>query len=1289
MTDISDNPAAIDWEMFHPRSPDEATQPQGQLEPGNIDLHHRPVVNNDDGSISTVRSLSIEEDGKQVLIPTVERNGAGILSNEDAVKQYHHYGEHLGIFDTPENATAYAQKLHTEQESEYGNQQYWAQFNPRPATAVDGAPPNAAIAMASGTNLGQSIEGQKGHDITWDIVWNQAKQGAKESADTDGLGKQIAEQRAALDAWKKAGNDRFGGWEAAEDVLETAQKFHSLAKGVYGGLLSGGAALWNKLVGEEAIDPFDVREFANMPIGPGIPSTADLAATVVNNGMAVRAAPIILGKDGQMFRVTPSIEDGMATHLETKPIGTVPKPEDFMNAAKALKPGASPEALNKAATYMSDVWKLYGRTPSELSEAAQRSPSLLADIFPPEVESPVKDLETRMRERAIEDQQWLNSDTISGRTARENEIRAELQAEDAKAQQEAPRTFKTTVRVKGVRRPDLEEEINAKAKAAAERADQEGGPKPQPVGAAVSPRLPIADKPTTGWLYDFARMFNQLAGTSITDKFEMWRRFQKMGGPFDGEARLRDERQYPFGEGDTQHQATAEDQAHFEEHLRGLQEEQRTLFARVSDAGFDEEDIGLQMHRQVKGKTPEIDRYTGEASNAAGAPQAPSNYEGAGLLSRSTSAMRKSSYFVLQHTETGVRKLVTLSKDGLEINGVGGTKGLKISAEPGSKFRRGEPVEINTDTIADHEVDLSKLMKKIDDLKEKIDKEKDPDKLTDLRTLLEKSERQAQATDTELGRLRDLKAGNHEGTYTLERAWKREIEEQTPTRYYGSAAISLMDTVLRLRSVERAIYQLQRIKDTDEWNTWTTTDEKVGLDRGYIRPEMPVFRNTWMDPQLAHIIDDFWGKREHNSLFDTLEKINHFAIGSMFLTPFPHMWNGLTFWEIERGLDWVKPTGYYNLAITSVQAFRELVTRGPIYQKYLQAGMSTQYAPILTRNFTEQLLRAAGQEISKQESGLGWETLAKWSGAESGAHLYDMWQRGSNTVLWFLTDLLRVQRLMELERQGVDMEQAFKNVHDYTPSYRPPSEFPEWAGGRMGRNLYFSSQLMQFSPYHWDMMKFYGNIAKDATKAIGSPEARHRIINAVFGLAVAQLFVFPALNAMWTQFFPDQRVPSFGPGRLTEPLWGKLVEESGLPFPQFVHNYYHDYNNRTMLQKIAGMVPLSPEAQILLELVNGYRDSRTGRPIIEPQDWKEGRWGRVGGQMGEHYAGKLFEPYQAFRDAWRYGETAADALIEHVFGTENNGIEKTMAEMKADRYNRRAQRARHKRPTGPIEDLTK
>lgn len=91
----------------------------GLIAPGNINIHRRPVVHNDDGSISTVRSMTFTDDkGRAVLVPTVIE-GRGIVPPEQAIDYYRQTGQHLGIFADTDAADAYAQRLHEQQAEEY------------------------------------------------------------------------------------------------------------------------------------------------------------------------------------------------------------------------------------------------------------------------------------------------------------------------------------------------------------------------------------------------------------------------------------------------------------------------------------------------------------------------------------------------------------------------------------------------------------------------------------------------------------------------------------------------------------------------------------------------------------------------------------------------------------------------------------------------------------------------------------------------------------------------------------------------------------------------------------------------------------------------------------------------------------------------------------------------------------------------------------------------------------------------------------------------------------------
>jgi hypothetical protein len=80
------------------------------LEEPNIDLSKRPKVKLPDGRIGTILSKGFNIDGKEVLIPTIV-NGKHV-SDKEAIDHYIKTKEHLGIYDSPEEATTAGKKLH-------------------------------------------------------------------------------------------------------------------------------------------------------------------------------------------------------------------------------------------------------------------------------------------------------------------------------------------------------------------------------------------------------------------------------------------------------------------------------------------------------------------------------------------------------------------------------------------------------------------------------------------------------------------------------------------------------------------------------------------------------------------------------------------------------------------------------------------------------------------------------------------------------------------------------------------------------------------------------------------------------------------------------------------------------------------------------------------------------------------------------------------------------------------------------------------------------------------------
>lgn len=102
---------------------------EGLISRGPVDIYHRPIHKNEDGSISTVNSVSYgtNRDGKnvEVLVATVLPDGS-MISEDEAIKRsedaYANGKESdvdIAVFDSPEHATAYAKALHDMNEKVY------------------------------------------------------------------------------------------------------------------------------------------------------------------------------------------------------------------------------------------------------------------------------------------------------------------------------------------------------------------------------------------------------------------------------------------------------------------------------------------------------------------------------------------------------------------------------------------------------------------------------------------------------------------------------------------------------------------------------------------------------------------------------------------------------------------------------------------------------------------------------------------------------------------------------------------------------------------------------------------------------------------------------------------------------------------------------------------------------------------------------------------------------------------------------------------------------------------
>jgi hypothetical protein len=83
----------------------------GLLERGNLNPYERQIMHNIDG-ISTLRTTILGTDKGYLLLPSVTPTGQLLQTPQEIMDQYRRTGQHLGIFDSPQNADAYDRQLH-------------------------------------------------------------------------------------------------------------------------------------------------------------------------------------------------------------------------------------------------------------------------------------------------------------------------------------------------------------------------------------------------------------------------------------------------------------------------------------------------------------------------------------------------------------------------------------------------------------------------------------------------------------------------------------------------------------------------------------------------------------------------------------------------------------------------------------------------------------------------------------------------------------------------------------------------------------------------------------------------------------------------------------------------------------------------------------------------------------------------------------------------------------------------------------------------------------------------
>jgi len=501
--------------------------------------------------------------------------------------------------------------------------------------------------------------------------------------------------------------------------------------------------------------------------------------------------------------------------------------------------------------------------------------------------------------------------------------------------------------------------------------------------------------------------------------------------------------------------------------------------------------------------------------------------------------------------------------------------------------------------------------------------------------------------------------------WTVKQANTSEIEHATQgkVQYYKNAAASTAKNVMQLRAVVRAIHEVERLKQTPEWDAYTIKDRPgANIPEGWRRSEFPPYRGYYFEPKFANVIDDFWSHRKA-ALGEALAAINRFTVTSMFYSPVPHALNAGAHWVTARGWDWVTPKGMKSLAIDTARAVREVVTQGPEYQRMLREGSGLVYGSVANQEFYRMLLQTLGEDVKRQPA--KWDPIARAMGV-GPSDLVRMLYNVSSRALWATSDAFMLQRVFELQRKGMSTRAAIADAEKHIPNYRIP---PEVLGSRTFALALKDPSLTAFSRYHYGQWKSYAHMAKDL--AVGTPKQKFEAMGNILATAILGALVWPMINRGIQKLTGNQDLEIGPKGSLTIPT-----------------NIWDAWRGKPLDQVVQGSITLSPVIKFGIEEFFNT-DLFTKRNIREPGDWEAHRYGRTAAQTGEHAAQSLVSPYG----------TAARGLsgekpigIAASLAKQGLGLRKPFKPYHGysggGTPEEQAQK-RYQRPRGPIEELEK
>lgn len=373
--------------------------------------------------------------------------------------------------------------------------------------------------------------------------------------------------------------------------------------------------------------------------------------------------------------------------------------------------------------------------------------------------------------------------------------------------------------------------------------------------------------------------------------------------------------------------------------------------------------------------------------------------------------------------------------------------------------------------------------------------------------------------------------------YMVDHATATEIEHNTGLTFVKDLEMAYSNAIEKTHGAAMRDSLIKRVKNDPRMKDLSTTDREVATEKKWdLEPTTlkelattrsgGVTKQIYYDPRVRWWLDDM--ARPGIDDKDFMRKINNAAAAMAkplyFTSPLFHVLNVGQNWTLAMGQDALRFRTYPRVAAEAMNAMKEVFTQGKLVQEFSAAGGRPMlHSQLMDGGMMSQLMSKSGMPIPKKPS--IFDPLSK----AIGVPVADILHQGmvaSNKIMWAGNDMFALALYQRNRRMGMSPRDAVDATERWIGAYRPDSQ--TFGGSRVAQKLLNTPALSWFGPYHQDLWRSVGNIAKGLTTQAGDAQMRREAIGALAMGSVMMFVVYPMLLDKAAQLISGNEDSEFG-----------------------------------------------------------------------------------------------------------------------------------------------------------------